>query len=103
MLITPQPFYPLIVVAVLLLLVFSSVLEVSLIQKLVKKSGVAETKMESIALLNDVPLLVPRGRYEIDIGRRALKFHGKSYDYTILYTNINRYVSILALHHERAS
>ncbi|KAL8445493.1 hypothetical protein Emed_005574 [Eimeria media] len=57
---------------------------------LVKKSGVAETKMESIALLNDVPLLVPRGRYEIDVGRRALKFHGKSYDYTILYTNINR-------------
>lgn len=46
--------------------------------------------MESVALLNDVPLLVPRGRYEIDIGRRALKFHGKSYDYTILYTNINR-------------
>lgn len=62
----------------------------SLKEKLVKKSGVAETKMESIALLNDVPLLVPRGRYEIDIGRRALKFHGKSYDYTILYTNINR-------------
>ncbi|KAL8451599.1 hypothetical protein Emag_002642 [Eimeria magna] len=29
---------------------------------LVKKSGVAETKTESIALLNDVPLLVPRGR-----------------------------------------
>ncbi|PHJ20159.1 structure specific recognition protein [Cystoisospora suis] len=59
-------------------------------QKLVKKSGVAETKMDSIALLNDVPLLVPRGRYEIDIGRRALKFHGKSYDYTIQYSSINR-------------
>ncbi|OEH77787.1 structure specific recognition protein [Cyclospora cayetanensis] len=64
--------------------------ECAVFSKLVKKSGVAETKMESIALLNDVPLLVPRGRYEIDIGRRALKFHGKSYDYTILYTNINR-------------
>ncbi|KEP66234.1 UNVERIFIED_CONTAM: transcriptional elongation factor FACT80 [Hammondia hammondi] len=59
-------------------------------QKLVKKSGVAETKMDSVALLNDVPLLVPRGRYEIDIGRRALKFHGKSYDYTIQYSSINR-------------
>lgn len=67
------------------------------LQKLVKKSGVAETKMESIALLNDVPLLVPRGRYEIDIGRRALKFHGKSYDYTILYTNINRYVLLVCI------
>ena len=67
------------------------------LQKLVKKSGVAETKMESIALLNYVPLLVPRGRYEIDIGRRALKFHGKSYDYTILYTNINRYVLLVCI------
>lgn len=59
-------------------------------QELINKSGVGETKMDSVSMLNDVALLVPRGRYEIDMGRKALKFHGKSYDYTIQYSNISR-------------
>eukprot|EP00922_Rhytidocystis_sp_ex-Travisia-forbesii_P063382 GHVS01094304.1.p1 GENE.GHVS01094304.1~~GHVS01094304.1.p1 ORF type:complete len:522 (+),score=77.72 GHVS01094304.1:31-1566(+) len=48
--------------------------------------------MESIVMnqVIDVHLLVPRGRYEIDLGPSALKLHGKSYDYTMQYQNISR-------------
>lgn len=57
-------------------------------------SGLGETgsAMESIVMsqIVDVHLLVPRGRYELDLGPSALKLHGKSYDYTLHYQNINR-------------
>eukprot|EP00921_Rhytidocystis_pertsovi_P003819 GHVQ01006625.1.p1 GENE.GHVQ01006625.1~~GHVQ01006625.1.p1 ORF type:complete len:509 (+),score=59.66 GHVQ01006625.1:289-1815(+) len=61
---------------------------------LTEQSGLGEggQGIESIVLnqVIDVHLLVPRGRYEIDLGPSALKLHGKSYDYTMQYKNISR-------------
>ncbi|UKK02445.2 structure-specific recognition protein 1 [Theileria orientalis] len=59
-------------------------------QTFLMKSGLDEMKSEKIALLMDVPLIVPRGRYEIEFTKRSIKLHGKSYDYTLLYSNVIR-------------
>ncbi|EAN31481.2 Structure-specific recognition protein (SSRP1) family protein [Theileria parva strain Muguga] len=59
-------------------------------QTFLVKSGLDEMKSEKIALLMDIPLIVPRGRYEIEFTKRSIKLHGKSYDYTLLFTNIIR-------------
>eukprot|EP00922_Rhytidocystis_sp_ex-Travisia-forbesii_P006120 GHVS01008865.1.p1 GENE.GHVS01008865.1~~GHVS01008865.1.p1 ORF type:complete len:522 (-),score=71.00 GHVS01008865.1:249-1814(-) len=63
-------------------------------EELTRHSGLGQGGhgMESIVMnqVIDVHLLVPRGRYEIDLGPSALKLHGKSYDYTMQYQNISR-------------
>ncbi|KAH7650222.1 structure-specific recognition 1 (SSRP1) (recombination signal sequence recognition) [Cryptosporidium bovis] len=46
--------------------------------------------MDKVCRLNDIHLLVPRGRYEIEVLVNCMKLHGKSFDYTILYKSISR-------------
>ncbi|GJD08708.1 FACT complex subunit SSRP1 [Galdieria sulphuraria] len=52
----------------------------------------AESSFTGESLINfvDMPLLVPRGRYEVDLYPNHLKLHGKSFDYKILYTAVTR-------------
>ncbi|ORM41064.1 60S ribosomal protein L10a [Babesia sp. Xinjiang] len=59
-------------------------------QTFLLKAGLDELKSETVALLTDVPLIVPRGRFEIEFTRKHIKLHGKSYDYTMFFTNISR-------------
>ena len=49
---------------------------------------------ESIAELQQLPFVTPRGRYDVDLFTDCLRMHGKSYDYKILYTAI-RHVFLL--------
>ncbi|CAG9473994.1 FACT complex subunit SSRP1, putative [Plasmodium vivax] len=57
---------------------------------LLEKVNIGDSKSECIASLANIPLLVPRGRYEIEMYTKSFKLHGKSYDFTIQYTNINK-------------
>lgn len=43
---------------------------------------------EIFAELPEMPCIVPRGRYSLEMAATYLRLHGKSYDYKILYTNI---------------
>lgn len=43
-----------------------------------------------IAAFPDLPCLVPRGRYEVDMGTTFMRFRGKTYDYKILYSSITK-------------
>lgn len=38
--------------------------------------------------LPEMPCIVPRGRYGLEMGAEYLRLHGKSYDYKILYSSI---------------
>lgn len=38
--------------------------------------------------LPELPCIVPRGRYNLEMGATFLRLHGKSYDYKILYTQL---------------
>ncbi|CAA9989736.1 FACT complex subunit SSRP1, putative [Plasmodium knowlesi strain H] len=57
---------------------------------LLEKVNIGDSKSECIASLANIPLLVPRGRYEIEMYPKSFKLHGKSYDFTVQYTNINK-------------
>jgi len=58
---------------------------------LVEKAGVSTTGLQPVASLADVPFLVPRGKYDIDLFKTSMKLHGKSFDYTVRYKTINRF------------
>jgi len=45
---------------------------------------------ESIVSFDDVPLLVPRGKYDVDLYPNHMKLHGKSSDFKILHTSVTR-------------
>ncbi|CXI88646.1 FACT complex subunit SSRP1, putative [Plasmodium berghei] len=57
---------------------------------LLEKVNIGDSKSECIASLSNIPLLVPRGRYEIEMYSKTFKLHGKSYDFTVQYSNINK-------------
>ncbi|SOV83234.1 FACT complex subunit SSRP1, putative [Plasmodium sp. gorilla clade G3] len=61
---------------------------------LLEKVNIGDTKSESIASLSNIPLLVPRGRYDIEMYSSTFKLHGKSYDFNIQYTNINKMILV---------
>ena len=53
-------------------------------------AGLGDTAGDVIASLDDLPLLVPRGKYTLNMFENYAKFHGKTHDYKILYKDINR-------------
>ncbi|SBT43479.1 FACT complex subunit SSRP1, putative [Plasmodium ovale wallikeri] len=57
---------------------------------LLEKVNIGDLKSECLTSLSNIPLLVPRGRYEIEMYSKSFKLHGKSYDFTIQYSNINK-------------
>lgn len=59
----------------------------SFLNKVISKADLA-IDQEAIASLSDVPMAVPRGRYEIELYGGCLKLHGKSYAYKVMYSSI---------------
>lgn len=57
------------------------------LNKIISKADLA-IDQEAIVSLNDVPMVVPRGRYEIEFYGGFLKLHGKSYAYKVMYSSI---------------
>ncbi|KZT52506.1 SSrecog-domain-containing protein [Calocera cornea HHB12733] len=55
-----------------------------------KKAEIGQVLGEYIVEFNDVLLLTPRGRYDLDIYPRFLRLRGKTYDYKILHTSVTR-------------
>ena len=59
---------------------------------LIKESAELNTLQgDIIASFEDLPCLVPRGRYEVDMATTFMRFHGKTYDYKVLYSSITRF------------
>eukprot|EP00026_Physarum_polycephalum_P005162 Phypoly_transcript_05191.p1 GENE.Phypoly_transcript_05191~~Phypoly_transcript_05191.p1 ORF type:complete len:529 (+),score=85.58 Phypoly_transcript_05191:330-1916(+) len=45
---------------------------------------------DRIATLNKVPILTPRGRYDIELYPTFMKFRGKTHDYKVTYESVSR-------------
>jgi len=43
-----------------------------------------------VTSVQDLPMLVPRGKYSFDFYSKFAKLHGKTHDYKIMYKDINR-------------
>ena len=45
---------------------------------------------EGVVVFNEVLVLTPRGRYDVDMFLTNFRLRGKTYDYKILYTSVTR-------------
>jgi len=55
----------------------------------IKESGDLEAAGSTLCDFPDVPIQVPRGRYDIELFDKYMKLHGKTFDYKCLYTNVS--------------
>jgi structure-specific recognition protein 1 len=58
--------------------------------KIVKAAGIGEFAGEVIASLVELPMIIPRGKYTLDLYSTFAKLHGRTHDYKILYKDINK-------------
>ena len=58
--------------------------------RIVEKAGIGEYAGHVIATVPDCPMLIPRGKYDLEIYETFIKFHGRTHDYKILHKDINR-------------
>lgn len=61
-----------------------------LLGKIKERADTSAFAGETICSFNEVALVVPRGRYEVDMFPNHIKLHGKSTDFKILYSSITR-------------
>ena len=62
----------------------------TLLQEIKSLSDFSKISGEVIAALPEIACVVPRGRYRIDMFDSFLRLHGKSYDYKIDYTSVQK-------------
>ena len=58
--------------------------------KIVKAAGIGEFAGEVVASLAELPMIIPRGKYSLDLYTTFAKLHGRTHDYKILYKDINK-------------
>ena len=54
----------------------------------IKEGGDLEKAGTAFATFEDVPIQVPRGRYDVEMFDKYMKLHGKTFDYKVMYTNV---------------
>ncbi len=54
------------------------------------KADIATATGGGLVTLPQVPVLTPRGRYDIEFFSSFLRLHGKTYDYKILFSSIGQ-------------
>jgi structure-specific recognition protein 1 len=57
-------------------------------QQILSRADIATATGGGLGTLPNVPVLTPRGRYDIDIFPSFLRMHGKTHDYKILFNSI---------------
>lgn len=55
-----------------------------------EKAEIGQVSADVILSFEEVLVLTPRGRYDVDMFREFLRLRGKTYDYKILYSSISR-------------
>jgi structure-specific recognition protein 1 len=62
--------------------------------KLCRKADIVSTTGKGIVTLQQLPMLTPRGRYNIEMFPTFMRLHGKTYDYKIMFSNISRFFQL---------
>jgi len=55
----------------------------------IKDAGDLETAGTALSAFEDIPIQVPRGRWDIEMFDKYMKLHGKTYDYKVLFSNVS--------------
>ena len=56
----------------------------------ISRRGSSGVGGEKVCCLENLPLVLPRGHFDLDFFMTSIKMRGKSFDYAIKYSNINR-------------
>ena len=56
--------------------------------QILKFANLGDSAGEIIASFHDLPLMVPRGKYTLNMFSNYAKFHGRTHDYKIMYKDI---------------
>lgn len=59
-------------------------------EALKSKADIGQVAGDSIVVFKEVLVLTPRGRYDIDVFNTFIRLRGKTYDYKILYSSMNK-------------
>lgn len=59
-------------------------------QTIKDKAEIGQVSGDGLVVFNDILVITPRGRYEIDMYPTFIRLRGKTYDYKILYSSINK-------------
>lgn len=57
---------------------------------ILNKAKIGQSSADSIVSISDVPLIVPRGKYNVDLFRYSVRFHGSTYQFTTEYKSISK-------------
>jgi structure-specific recognition protein 1 len=49
-------------------------------------AGLGNFAGEKIARIEELPMLIPRGKYSLDMYDKFLKIHGKTHNYKVKYS-----------------
>ncbi|WBW72447.1 histone H2A-H2B chaperone, FACT complex subunit Pob3 [Schizosaccharomyces osmophilus] len=55
-----------------------------------ERADIGQAAGDAIVSLSEILLLTPRGRYDIDMYETSMRLRGKTYDYKVEYSSINR-------------
>lgn len=62
----------------------------SLNKEVLSRAGLGAYAGDALVSLYDLPLVTPRGKYQLDMFPAFMKLHGKTYDYKILYKDVSK-------------
>ena len=57
-------------------------------EKIVKAAGIGELAGDIVAQFSELRLIIPRGKYNLELYPTFMKLHGRTYDYKILYKDV---------------
>lgn len=58
--------------------------------EIMNKANISQTAGDFIVSFNDLPFIVPRGKYSCDLSQSSLRMHGATFNHIIQYKNITR-------------
>ena len=57
-------------------------------EQIVKAAGLGVNRGDMIAQFSDLNLIIPRGKYALELYESFAKLHGKTYQYKIVYKDV---------------
>lgn len=57
---------------------------------IMERANISQTAGDVIVSFNDLPFIVPRGKYSCDLSASSLRLHGSTFNHIVQYKNINK-------------
>lgn len=62
----------------------------ALTKEISERSEFRASSVDALVTLYDLPMIVPRGKYSLDMFQNFMRLHGKTHNYKIMYKNVTK-------------